>query len=61
MNKIELENAIIELDSVLLLARLITETESTLSAEDLQTACILMREVTEEKVDKVRKAFYGGR
>ncbi len=58
MNKIELENAIIELDSVLLLVRLVTDAESTLSAQDMQTACILVREVAESKIEKVREAFY---
>lgn len=52
----ELETTIIDLDNISLLAKLITD--SDLTYEELQTACFLLRDIAEEKIDAVRNAFY---
>lgn len=56
MKKIELENAIIGLDSVALLAKLISE--ANLTSDELQSGCNLLRELIEARIQDVKTAFY---
>ena len=58
MNNILLESAIIELDSISVLSKLITTAMTSLSNEELQQACYLMQEVIESKVKSVQDTFY---
>lgn len=56
MKKIEIENAIIELDNIALVAKLVSEADLTF--EELQRGCIVLRELIDSKVADIKAAFY---
>ncbi len=56
MKKIEIENAIIELDNIALVAKLVSEADLTF--EELQRGCIILRELIDNKVADIKAAFY---
>ena len=56
MKKIEIENAIIELDNIALVAKLVSEADLTF--EELQRGCIVLRELIDSKVADIEAAFY---
>jgi hypothetical protein len=58
MKSIDLENAIIALDSLPLLAKLINNSDTVLTQSEMQQALILMEEVIDDKVRKVQEEFY---
>jgi hypothetical protein len=58
MKSIDLENAIIALDSLPLLAKLINNSDTVLTQSEMQQALILMEEVVDDKVRKVQEEFY---